>query len=57
MPEAIRELRESAALDGSYADPLYALARLLYKQGDTAGADAAMQAFKKLKALARGTAQ
>ena len=57
VPEAIQELRESAALDSSYADPLYVLARLLYKRGDTAHADAAMQAFKKIKAAARGTAQ
>jgi len=54
LPAAINELRESAALDASYADPLYVLSRLLYKQGDTAGADAAMQKFKKLKAAARG---
>jgi tetratricopeptide (TPR) repeat protein len=54
VPAAIRELRESASLDNSYAEPLYVLARLFYKQGDTAHADEAMQAFKRIKAATRG---
>lgn len=48
---ALRELHEAARLDARYADPWWALARVLRRGGRAAEADRAIATFKKLKAF------
>ena len=48
---AVEELRQAARLDEKYADPWWALARVLRRGGRAAEADRALAAFKKLKAF------
>jgi len=50
-PQSIRELQTSTRLDPHYAEPWWALARLLRRDGDIPGADAALAQFKKVKNL------
>lgn len=52
QPEAaIHELRQAAQLNAQYADPWWALARVLRRSGRAAEADRALDEFKKLKAF------
>ena len=47
---AVPELKQAAALDAAYPDPLYALVRVYRRQGRTEEAAAALKAFEALKA-------
>jgi Flp pilus assembly protein TadD len=49
--QAITELQRATKLDPHYADPWWALSRLLRRRGDTTGASAALAQFQKLKQL------
>jgi tetratricopeptide (TPR) repeat protein len=49
LEEAVTQLKESSASDPSYAEPHYALNRIYRKQGQIQNAQAALEAFQKLK--------
>ena len=55
--DAIQALRAAADADATYADPLYALARIYRRQGRIADADAALAGFTaRREARTRGAA-
>ena len=47
--EAVQELKQAAALNPSYAEPYYLLGKIYQRQGDKNGAEAAWDAFQRLK--------
>jgi tetratricopeptide (TPR) repeat protein len=47
---SVQELERAVALDGTYPEPHYVLARIYRRQGDAARADEALAAFKRLRA-------
>jgi tetratricopeptide (TPR) repeat protein len=51
--EAIAELKLAIALDPNYSEPLYALTRIYYQQGDRASAQSTLAQFYKVRAAER----
>jgi len=47
--EALQELKQAAALNPSYAEPYYLLGKIYQRQGNKNGAEAAWDAFQRLK--------